>query len=41
MQDGRRRRLVVNPMLIDGTADDADDDGADAPAIEPRRLGVN
>jgi hypothetical protein len=29
-------------MLIDGTADDADDDSADAPTVEPRRLeGVN
>ena len=42
VQDGKRRRLVVNPMLIDGTADDADDDSADAPTVEPRRLeGVN
>jgi hypothetical protein len=38
VQDGWRRRLVVNPMLVDGMADDADDDGGDVPTIEPRRL---
>lgn len=39
VEDGRRRWLVVNPMLVDGTADDADDDGPEAP--EPRRAGWN
>jgi hypothetical protein len=37
VEDGRRRPLVVNPMLVDGTADDADDDGREAPM--PRRAG--
>jgi putative DNA primase/helicase len=41
VQEGKRKRLVVNPMLIDGTADDADDDRTDVPAIGPRRQGWN
>jgi len=39
VQDGKRRRLVVNPTLIDGTADDTDDDGAELPAVETIRAG--
>jgi putative DNA primase/helicase len=41
VRDGKRRRLLVNPMLIDGTADDDDDDAAELPAPEAQRVGWN
>ncbi|GEP61294.1 YfjI family protein [Reyranella soli] len=41
VQDGKRKRLTVNPMLVDGTADDADDDAPDSPMIEKRVEGWN
>ncbi|SEP49088.1 hypothetical protein SAMN02990966_07200 [Rhodospirillales bacterium URHD0017] len=41
-QEGKRRRLVVNPALLDGTADDDDGDAPDVIVpTRPQPRGVN